>query len=60
MPGRIDDTLQQLEFLERCIQSEAKREFPLNCTQQVKSEVTTEASPDNEAVEAKRGVQSEL
>ena len=31
-----------------------------NCTQQVKSEVKTEASPDDDTVEVKREVQSEL
>ena len=59
-PGRIDDTLQQPGLLQGGIQYAAKREFPHNCTQQVKSEVKTEASADDHTVEVKSEVQSEL
>ena len=59
MPGRIDETLQQPEFFQRSIRYEAKREFPSNCTQQVKSEVKIEASLDDHTVEVTSEVQSE-
>ena len=59
-PGRIDDTLQQLDLLQGGIQYAAKREFPHNCTQQVKSEVKTEASSDDHAVEVKSELPGEL
>ena len=59
MLGRIDETLQQPEFFQPSFQHESKREFPNNCTQQVKSEVKTEASPDVDTVEVMREVQSE-
>ena len=52
-PGRIDDTLQQPDLLQGDIQYAAKREFPHNCTQQVKIEVKTEASADEDTVEIK-------
>ena len=60
MPGRIDETLQQPHLFQGSIQHEAKREFPHNCTQQVKSEAKTKASADNHTVEVKSEVQSEL
>ena len=58
-PGRIDDTLRQPALFQGSIQYAAKREFPHNCTQQVKSEVKTEASPDDGTVEVKSRVKSE-
>ena len=60
MPGRIDETLQQPDMFRGSIQYEGKRELPHNCTQQVKNEVKTEASPDDHPVEVKSVVQSEL
>ena len=60
MPGRIDETLQQLHLFQGSIQYAAKGEFPHNCTQQVKSEVKTEASADDSAVEVKSEVRREL
>ena len=60
MPGRIDETLQQPELFQRSIQYEAKTEFPNPCTQEVKSEVKTEASADDHAVEVKSELQREL
>ena len=59
-PGRIDDTLQQSDLLQGGIQYAAKREFPHNCTQQVKSEVKTEASADDHTVEIKSELQRGL
>ena len=59
-PGRIDDTLQQPDFFQGSIQHAAKRKFPHKFTQQVKSEVKTEASADDHTMEVKSEVQSEL
>ena len=59
-PGRIDDTLQQPDRLQGGIQYAAKREFPHNCTQQVKSEVKTEASADDHTVEVKSVLKREF
>ena len=60
MPRGIDKTLQQPEFFQRSFQYQAKRELPHNCTQQVKREVKIEASPDDQTVEVKNEVKSEL
>ena len=60
MTGRIDETLQQPHLFQGSIQHEARREFPHNCTQQVKSDVKTEASADDHTVEVKSEVQNEL
>jgi len=57
MPWRMEETLQQPAFCPRSILYGVKRELPLKCTQQVKTEVKTEASPDDHAMEVKREVQ---
>ena len=59
-PGRIDDTLQQPDLFQGSIQHAAKRESPHNCTQQVKSEVKTEASADDHTVEVKSVLKREF
>ena len=51
---------QQLDLLQGGIQYAAKGEFPYNCTQQVKSEVKTEASADDHTVEVKSELQRKL
>ena len=51
--------LQQPDLVQGSLQYAAKREFPYNCTQQVKSEVK-EASADDHTVEVKSELQKEL